>query len=96
MHTITLDGHEYILRCDLNVIEKIHAKYGNSLEEFSKAGAEGIKTTVAWMINEQNLYTGSRETVTPEWVGARIMPHELKKIAAGVVSCISDSITPKN
>ena len=30
MHTIMLDGREYILRCDLNVIEKMNEKYSDS------------------------------------------------------------------
>lgn len=96
MHTITLDGKEYIIRCDLNVIEKIYGKYNNSLETFLESGIEGIKAAVAWMINEHNIYIGNHENVTPEWVGARIIPHEYSKIAASVIACISDSITPKN
>ena len=38
MNTITLEGREYILRCDLNVVEMIEEKYGSIDAVYDKTG----------------------------------------------------------
>ena len=38
MNTITLEGREYILRCDLNVVEKIEARYGSIDAMYEETG----------------------------------------------------------
>lgn len=97
MDTVILDGHEYIIRCDLNVIEKIEEKYGTFSEMVSHQTDIGcIKFLLAEMINEHLYYTGSHERVTENFVGARLNLMEYKSITATVLKCLTDCISPKN
>ncbi len=95
MNIIKLDGQEYILRCDLNVLEKIHRKYGN-IADIDISDIESIKEITAWMVNEQYYYTGEVKSVTPDFIGSKAQGSDF----AGIVNCITkeiiDSMTVKN
>ena len=97
MHTITLEGKEYILRCDLNVAEQIEERFG-SLGELQKnsGSASALKFLTAAMINEHYKYTGSSERVTEEFVGARLTLADRVSAMNAVLACLGGSIAPKN
>lgn len=97
MHTVTLDGKEYILRCDLNVAEQIEEKYG-SLTGLQKqnGSAAALKFLTAAMINENYKYTGSPDRVTEDFVGARLTMADRVPVMNTVLECLGESITPKN
>lgn len=96
MYTIKLDGKEYILRCDLNVIEKIEEKYGNLNTMMEKQGSVPCtKFLVAEMINEHFYYIGAPEQVTEDFVGARLTPAELGEVVTTVLSCLMDCVCKK-
>lgn len=97
MHTVTLDGKEYILRCDLNVAEQIEEKYG-SLTGLQKqnGSAAALKFLTAAMINEHYKYTGSPDRVTEDFVGARLTMADRLPVMNTVLACLGESITPKN
>lgn len=97
MHTVTLDGKEYTLRCDLNVAEQIEEKYG-SLGGLQKqnGSASALKFLTAAMINEHYKYTGSSERVTEDFVGARLTMADRVPVMNAVLACLGESITPKN
>lgn len=97
MHTVTLEGKEYILRCDLNVAEQIEEKFG-SLGELQKnsGSAAALKFLTAAMINEQYKYTGSSERVTEDFVGARLTLADRVPVMNAVLACLGGSIAPKN
>lgn len=95
MHTIKLDDREYILRCDLNVIEKMNDKYG-TISDFVADDIAGVKEVAALMINEHFYYIGSEETVTPNYVGSRVRGSGYKELCEAVFGELNDSITSKN
>lgn len=97
MHTVTLEGKEYILRCDLNVAEQIEEKYG-SLTGLQKqnGSAAALKFLTAAMINEHYKYTGSPDRVTEDFVGARLTMADRVPVMNTVLACLGESITPKN
>lgn len=78
MNTLTLGGEEYILRCDLNVIEKIERNYASvdTCQKIASAGAVGSAATIkflcAEMINEEFAATGETKRVTEDWVGQKL------------------------
>lgn len=95
MHTIRLDEREYILRCDLNVIEKINDQYGD-ISELNTMNISEIKEMVAMMINEHFYYIGSDETVTPKFVGSRIRGGGYKDLCEAIFGELNDCIKSKN
>ena len=95
MHTITLEGQEYVIRCDINVLEKINAKYGD-IDKMIDCGFEGLKDAAAWMINEHKYYAGENGvTVTPNWIGARLDCAGYTDVCHSVISAIADCLKPK-
>lgn len=95
MHTITLDGREYILRCDLNVIEKIHEKY-DEISDFEFCDIADMKEIAALMINEHFYYTGSAETVTPDFIGSRLFAKDYKNLCEAVYGALNICVKSKN
>ena len=95
MLTIALDGLEYILRCDLNVIEELTARFGD-ISEIDAGDIAKIKEAAAIMMNEHYYYIGSDETVTPRFVGSRLQVNEYRMICEAVFGEINDCIVPKN
>lgn len=96
MYTIILDGKEYILRCDLNVIEKIEEKYGDLNGAMEKQGSISCtKFLAAEMINEHFYYTGVPDRVTEEFVGARLTTADLGIVVTTVLSCLMDCVCKK-
>lgn len=98
MHTIVLDGREYILRCDLNVIEQIEDRFGEIKAAYDKAGdISATKELATMMINEHLYYTKSPERVTPDWVGSRITSTaDIVPIASELLAALGECIAPKN
>lgn len=98
MHTITLDGQEYILKCDVNVIEQIEDKYGDVRKAFEKVGEiADTKELAAMMINEQFYFARSPERVTPQWVGSRINDTAaFAGIVREILAALNECIAPKN
>lgn len=95
MHTIMLDGREYILRCDLNVIEKMNEKYGD-ISEFKADDIAEVKEAAAMMINEHFYYTGSAETVTPDFIGSRLFARDYKNLCEAVFDALNEGLKSKN
>ena len=89
MRTLVLDGEEYILRCDLNVIDEIERKYVSvdACRTIAAAGVAGsagaVKFLAAAMINEQFAAAGDKTRVTEEFVGRHLGE-------------LADCMTPKN
>lgn len=75
MNTLRLGDEEYILRCDLNVIDKIERRYTSVdvCRKLAAAGAVGsaaaVKFLCAEMINEHFEAAGDAKRVTEEEVG---------------------------
>ena len=97
MYTVTLDGKEYLLRCDLNVAEQIEEKYG-SLSGLQKqnGSAAALKFLTAAMINEHYKYAGSPDRVTEDFVGARLTMADRVPVMNAVLACLGENIAPKN
>ena len=96
MYTITLDGKEYILRCDLNVIEKIEEKYGTIMSLMEKQGnISSTKFLVAEMINEHFYYVNVPDRVTEDFVGARLSAIDLEQVVSTMLSCLMDCVCKK-
>jgi hypothetical protein len=95
MNTISLDGKEYILRCDINVLEQINTKYATP-EKLLEKGIEGIKDVTAWMVNEHYYYIGERERVTPEFVGSRLKYAEYSDVCKAVIAELAECMKVKN
>ena len=75
MNVLKLGESEYILRCDLNVIDRIEREYV-SVDAFQKIAAAGavrsaaaVKFLAAAMINEHFEAAGDTRRVTEEEVG---------------------------
>lgn len=97
MHTITLDGREYILRCDLNVIEEIEKKYGSIGVVYEKSGEIScVKFLVAVMINEHFYAIGSAERVTEGRVGVFMTAADMIPVMRVVLNALGECVTPKN
>lgn len=97
MHTITLSGTEYFLRCDLNVIEQIEEEYGSLAVCYEKSGEiPVIKFLAAAMINEHFYYTGSPERVTVKRVGSMMNMTESIDVMREVLTVLSECVSPKN
>lgn len=78
MNTLTLGGEEFILRCDLNVIDKIERSFV-SVDACRKIAASGsvgsaaaVKLLAAEMINEHFAVAGEGRRVTEDWIGAQL------------------------
>jgi len=95
MITVKIEEIEYILRCDLNVIEYLYEKYGDT-EKFFEAGISAVKDIAAQMINEHFLYIGSEDRVTPEFISMRINGAEYVSLRNSVIEAINASMTIKN
>lgn len=101
MHTVTLDGREYRLRCDINAYEEIIGRYGTMTEAVKQSedemkNLERIKFLLAVMINEQHYYDGTPERVTEKEIAARMMPGDYTKALTAVISCANEAFAPKN
>jgi cell division protein ZapA (FtsZ GTPase activity inhibitor) len=101
MNTVTLDGKEYRIRCDVNAYEEILEKYGSLSEalkqsENEKENLERLKFVLAVMINEQLYCDGAQERVTEKEVGSKILPGEYAKTVAAVYGCVNAAFTIKN
>lgn len=96
MHTIKLDEREYILRCDLNVIEKLSDKYDGDISKFTSNDIAGVKEAAALMINEQFCYVGSSECVTPDFIGSRIRGGGYIELCEAVFGELNDGMKSKN
>lgn len=78
MNTLTLGGKEYILRCDLNVIDQIERRFASvdACRKIAMAGALGsaaaVKFLTAEMINEAFAAAGDSSRVTEEQVGREL------------------------
>ena len=78
MNTLTLGGEEFILRCDLNVIDKIERNFASvdACRKIAAAGAVGsaaaTKFLAAEMINEAFAAAGDSRRVTEEEVGREL------------------------
>ena len=75
MNTLKLGDTEYILRCDLNVIDRIEREYVSvdACQKIAAAGAvrsaAAVKFLAAAMINEHFEAAGDTRRVTEEEVG---------------------------
>ena len=101
MNTVTLDGKEFRIRCDVNAYEEILEKYGSLGEalkqsENEKENLERIKFVLAVLINEQLYCDGSAERLTEKEVGAMILPGEYARTVAAVYACVNAAFTIKN
>lgn len=97
MHTVTIDGKEYILRCDLNVVEQIEEKLGSLDEARRKSGSANVlKFLLAAMINEHFNYTGSPERITENFVGTHMTIADRVPAMNAVIACFSESFESKN
>lgn len=95
MGSVKIDGREYTLRCDINVLERLSAEYGDiGRTDFTMISV--VKFTLAAMINEHNYYTGHGEDVTPEYIGARIAMHEMPSLSAAVIAELRKCVSAKN
>lgn len=101
MRTLVLDGEEYILRCDLNVIDEIERKYVSvdACRTIAAAGVAGsagaVKFLAAAMINEQFAAAGDKKRVTEEFVG-RHLGGFLAPVLTPIFEELADCMTPKN
>lgn len=97
MNTITLDGREYILRCDLNVVELIEARYGSVGVVYEKSGEIAcIKFLAATMINEHFYAIGSPERITEGMVGAKMTAADIVPVMREMLAALTECVTPKN
>lgn len=97
MHTITLEGVEYILRCDLNVVEMIEARYGSIEAVYEKVGEIAcVKFLVSAMINEHFYAAKSPERLSEGMVGAKMSAGDVIPVMREVLAALNDCVTPKN
>lgn len=94
-HEIVLGGTAYGIRCDMNVIEAIEDHFGGIEGITEKRTVKAAKFLAAEMVNEHNYFTNNPERVTPEWVGAHMMPAEYAAVWQSVIACFIDCISVK-
>lgn len=99
MHTVTLDGKEYILRCDVNAYETIVAKHGDiktatNIQDGDAAGKVVFLLTT--LINEHLMYLGDRELLTEKRVSMLLYPRDVSKAYEAVMEEINEAFAPKN
>ena len=99
MHTVTLDGKEYILRCDVNAYEEIVAKHGDiktatNIQDGDAAGKVVFLLTT--LINEHLMYLGERELLTEKRVSMLLYPRDVSKVYEAVMEEINEAFAPKN
>ncbi len=99
MKSITIDGQEYILRCDLNAYEEIVAKYGD-LKTATSVTEEDVKEKVVYLlttlINEHYLYVGEKNFLTEKRVSMMLFPSDVMRAHEAVIEAINDAFAPKN
>lgn len=97
MHTVTIGGKEYILRCDLNVVEQIEEKLGSIEEARRNSGSASVlKFLVTAMINEHFNFVGSPERVTENFVGTHMTVSDRVPAMSAVIACFAESFESKN
>lgn len=97
MNTIILEGREYILRCDLNVVEKIEGRYGSIDAMYEETGKiPCVRFLVAEMVNEHFYFVKSPERITETMAGALMTSGDMVAVMRAVLAEISDCVTPKN
>lgn len=101
MHTVVIDGNEYILRCDLNAYEEILEKYGGvdeavKIVDEEKENLKRLKFLSALLVNEHNAYTGDKTRYTETQMGQMIRPNERNTVYKAVLDAITDAFAPKN
>lgn len=97
MRTITLEGHEYILRCDLNAVEEIEHKYGSIGVVYEKNNEIScVKFLTALMINEHFYAIGSAERITEGKVGTLMTAADIIPVMREVLGALTECVTPKN
>lgn len=99
MKSITIDGQEYILRCDLNAYEEIVSKYGD-LKTATSVSEEDAKEKVVYLlttlINEHYLYVGEKNFLTEKRVSMMLFPSDIMRAHEAVIEAINDAFAPKN
>lgn len=99
MKSITIDGQEYILRCDLNAYEEIVAKYGD-LKAATSVTEEDVAEKVVYLlttlINEHYLYVGEKNLLTEKKVSMMLFPSDVMRAHEAVMGAINDAFAPKN
>ncbi len=97
MNTITLEGREYMLRCDLNVVELIEERYGSIDAVYEKTGEIScVRFLVAAMVNENFYFTRSPERLTETMAGALMRSGDMMPVMRSVLAELRDCVTPKN
>jgi hypothetical protein len=97
MHTLTLNGTEYVLRCDLNVIDKIERRFVSvdACRKIAMAGAVGsaaaTKFLCAEMINEHFAAAGDPKRVTEEEIG-RALGGNIAPVLAEIFGELADCL----
>ena len=94
-NVIKLDGEEYTLRCDINVLEKIADKYGE-VNKLIDSGISGVKDAAAWMINEHWYYIGEHKSITPDYIGAQLDMAGYTDVCKAVIAELGDCMRTKN
>lgn len=100
MNTLKLGGVEYILRCDLNVIDQIERNFV-SVDACRKIAASGsvgsaaaVKFLAAAMINEQFEAAGDTQRVTENMIGQHLggnIAPVLTVLFAELTDCLKSS-----
>lgn len=99
MHTVTIDGKEYILRCDLNAYEEIVAKYGDlrtATTITEEDAAEKVVYLLTTLINEHHQYIGEKELLTEKMVSRMLYPVDVMRVYEAIMTEINDAFAPKN
>lgn len=99
MHTITIDGKEYILRCDLNAYEEIVAKFGDLKTATTITEGDAAKKVVyllTTLINEHYLFIGEKDFLTEKRVSMLLLPSDVMRAYEAVMEAINDAFAPKN
>lgn len=98
MNTITLEGKEYILRCDLNAYEEIAAKYGDidTAANLKDDTTGKMKALLTILINEHYYYVGAAERITEKQIGAMLTPGDTARVYKALMETINEAFAPKN
>lgn len=86
--TVIINGTEYTLRCDLNVIEKIEEEYGTVAELIQKVDVKAVKFLVAVMINEHYYYIGDNRRITADKIGAEASMADFAALSKTAIDCL--------
>lgn len=99
MHTVKIDGMEYILRCDLNAYEEIVSKYGDLRTATTITEEDAAKKVVyllTTLINEHYQYIGEKELLTEKRVSRMLYPGDVTRVHETIMAEINDAFAPKN